>query len=52
MSRDSSTSRTGREGGECECMCANTLQEHEKSVARAVQRNQKKRGELIKGCAI
>lgn len=52
MSKDSSTSHTGREGGDCGCMCASTPQEHEKSVAGAMQRNRKKRGELIKGCAI
>lgn len=49
---DSSTSRTGREGGECGSVCASMLQELETSVAGAVQRNRKKGGELIKGCAI
>lgn len=49
---DSSTSRTGREGGECGCVCVSMLQELETSVAGAMQRNRKKGGELIKGCAI
>lgn len=46
---DSSTSRTGREGGECGSVCASMLQELETSVAGAVQRNRKKGGRAYQG---
>lgn len=54
MSKNLSTCHTGIEGGDSGCICASTPQEHKKkSVAGAAQWNRgKKRGELIKGCAI